>query len=141
MKFRYLKFPAVPTEPFPERRYALRPVLPICVKNGSKSICYYAIVDSGADHSVFHAEIGEALGLEIESGKKLIFWGTSGQEQIAYFHDIIIEIGGNEFRCRCGFSRDIEKLPYGLLGQDDFFKKFKVIFDYKGEELDLRPVI
>ena len=64
MKFEYLKFPGNPTEPFPNRKFALRPVLPITVKSGGKAIKYGALIDSGADHNVFHAEIGEALGID-----------------------------------------------------------------------------
>jgi hypothetical protein len=139
MKFEYSKFPGIPTEPFPDRRYALRPVLPITVKKNGKDLKYHAIVDSGADHNIFHAQIGEFLGIDIKTGKKLNFWGTGGQQQVAYFHDVVIEIGGWDFKCYCGFSYDINILPYGLLGQDDFFKQFKVIFDYSKCEFELRP--
>ncbi len=69
----------------------------------------------------------------------MIFWGTSGQQQIAYVHKITIEVGGWDYSCLCGFSEDIDTLPYGLLGQDDFFKQFKVTFDYSKEEFELRP--
>jgi len=93
MKFKYSKFPGTPTEPFPDRKYALRPVLSITVKKDRKSIIYQAIIDSGADHNIFHAQIGEALGLNIRTGKKLSFWGTGGQQQIAYFHEVVIEVG------------------------------------------------
>ncbi len=81
MKFNYLKFPSTPNEPFPNRKYALRPVLPVLIKNNGQKINYGAIIDSGADHSVFHSEIGKLLGIEIEKGKKMIFWGTSGQQR------------------------------------------------------------
>ncbi len=69
MKFNYLKFPSTPNEPFPNRKYALRPVLPVLIKNNGQKINYGAIIDSGADHSVFHSEIGKLLGIEIEKGK------------------------------------------------------------------------
>jgi len=137
MKFSYLKFPAQPTEAFPDRKWALRPVLPVTLKNEDKKITIQALIDSGADHNIFNAEIGEILGIDVKSGKKLYFWGTSGQKQLAYYHDIGIEIGGLEYECYCGFSYDINHLPYGLLGQNDFFKKFKILFDYSKERFEV----
>jgi len=139
MKFDYLKFPAEPTEAFPDRKNALRPVLPIVVKNNDKKLNYLVLIDSGADHNIFHAEIGEELGIDIKKGKKLNFWGTSGEKQVAYYHHILIEVGGWEYKCYCGFSYEIEHLPYGLLGQDDFFKQFRIIFDYSKEQFEIRP--
>lgn len=139
MKFDYLKFPAEPTEAFPERRNALRPVLPIVVKNKDKKLNYLVLIDSGADHNIFHAEIGEELGIDVKNGKKLNFWGTSGEKQTAYYHHVAIEVGGWEYKCYCGFSYEIEHLPYGLLGQDDFFKQFRIIFDYSKEQFEIRP--
>jgi len=138
MKFDYLKFPAKPTEAFPEIHWALRPVLPVTLKRGDKKISVQALVDSGSDYNIFNAEVGEALGLEIKTGKTLSFWGTSESKQLAYFHDITIEIGGYEYQCYCGFSYDIKHLPYGLLGQNDFFEKFKVIFDYSKERFEIK---
>ena len=32
-----------------------------------------ALIDSGADYCIFHATIGEQLGLDITKGKELIF--------------------------------------------------------------------
>jgi len=29
-------------------------------------------------------------------------------------------------------------LPYGLLGEDGFFKKLKIIFDYSKEQIELK---
>lgn len=139
MKFDYLKFPSIPTDAFPDRKWIARPVLPITLKKDGKEIKIQGLVDSGADHNIFDAEVGEALGLDIKKGEKWYFFGSSSQEkQLAYYHDIIIEVGGHEQECYCGFSYDIKHLPYGLLGQNDFFKKFKIIFDYSKERFELK---
>ena len=103
-----------------------------------KEVLYLAIIDSGADLCIFHAQIGEVLGLTIESGKLLKFNGISGEQLTAYFHNIEIEVGGHRFDCYAGFSRDIENMPYGLLGQVGFFDLFNVIFDHKRERIELK---
>lgn len=141
MKFKYLKFPAEPTEAFPDRKYALRPVLPVTIENNGKKIKYFVLVDSGADHNIFHAAIGEELGIDVKSGKIIQFWGVSNNKQTAYYHNVKVSIGGWEHDCFIGFSYDIEHMPYGLLGQDDFFKKFKIIFDYSKKQFELKEKI
>ncbi len=137
-KYDYLNFPAEPSKAFPRRFSALRPVIPIWLIGGDKRIGYHAIIDSGADLCIFHAQIGELLGIAVESGKLLPFNGISGELLTAYFHDIKIEVGGYEFDCYAGFSRDIDNMPYGLLGQLGFFNLFDVLFDYNKGRIELK---
>jgi hypothetical protein len=139
-KLDYRKFPAQPTEPFPRRTSVSRPVIPIALINNQRRVRYLTLIDSGADYCIFHAEIGEQIGLQIESGKRLSFSGSSGQEQSAYFHEIKLEVGGHEISCFAGFSRELQSLPYGILGQEGFFDNFKITFDYQKDKIELQSV-
>ncbi len=138
IKYDYLKYPAEPSAAFPRRFSASRPVIPIRLIKGTKDVRYHAIIDSGADLCIFHAQIGEVIGIAIESGKLLTFTGISKMQLTAYFHDLEIEVGGHGFSCYAGFSRDIDNMPYGLLGQVGFFDLFNVIFDYEKQRLELK---
>ena len=139
LKYSYRKFPDEPSEAFPRRHSALRPVIPITLINGNQRITYLALIDSGADLCIAHAEIGEQIGIEVESGKSFTFYGISKKPEPlkAYRHDIKIEVGGYQFDCTFGFTRDIPNMPYGILGQIDFFKIFDVFFDYNKERMEL----
>lgn len=137
LKFDYRKFPSDPSKAFPRRRSATRPVIPITLINGDKKVTNFAIADSGADFCIFHAEIGEEIGIDIESGKPQVFSGITKEQLTAYFHDIKIGIGGYEYDCYAGFSRDLVNMPYGLLGQVGFFDLFNVLFDYNKERIEL----
>ena len=139
-KLDYRKFPAQSTEPFPRRTSVSRPVVPIALINGSQRVRYLALIDSGADYCIFHAEVGEQIGLQIESGKRLSFFGSGGQEQFAFFHEIKLEIGGHEVTCFAGFSHELQTLPYGILGQVGFFDKFKIAFDYQKDKMELQSI-
>lgn len=139
-KLDYRKFPAQPTEPFPRRTNVSRPVVPITLIHDQRRVRYLALIDSGADYCIFHAEIGEQIGLQIESGKRLSFFGSSGQEQSAFFHEIKIEVGGHEIPCFAGFSRELQSLPYGILGQEGFFDNFKITFDYLKDKIELQSI-
>lgn len=57
MKFKYKKYGQI-----------LRPVIEIRIKNLDASVRYEVLVDSGADICLFSAQIGEAIGIDIEKG-------------------------------------------------------------------------
>jgi len=139
LKYDYRKYDNGPSEAFPRRSSASRPVIPIqLIKEQHRQKCF-AMIDSGADYCIFQASLGEIIGLTIESGKLDYFGGISGQGQLtAYFHDIQIGVGGYEFDCWAGFSRDIEALPCGILGQLGFFSLFNIRFDYDKERVELK---
>jgi hypothetical protein len=140
LKFKYTPFPATRSEAFPNRISALRPVINIRLLFDNKSVKYPVLLDSGADFCIFHAEIGEGiLGIPVKTGKKLVFFGTGGAPQEAYFHTIAIDLGGYDFQLYCGFSYEMKTLPYGILGQVGFFDLFKVEFDYKGKQIVFKP--
>lgn len=139
MKFRYLKFNLKePSEIL--GRAVLKPIIPIRVKLGDNSLRYTALIDSGADFCIFDAEIGEYLGMNITAGKKEEFGGIQNRgKAFAYFHRVIIEIGGWDYQIVAGFSYDIAKRGYGVLGQKGFFDNFVVKFDLLKEEIELKP--
>lgn len=138
LKFSYKKFPSEANEAFPDHKLAQRPVIPITVKYKDQKIDYLALIDSGADFCIFHGEIGQLLGIDIKNGKKLEFFGVTGEKESAYFHKITISIGGHGKQCYCGFSElNKSKLPYGILGQRGFFDMFKIIMDYKKNRIEL----
>ncbi len=139
MKFSYLKFPL-------PRKYdffgssVLKPVVPVRITCGDMSLQYNALIDSGADFSIFHSEIGEALGLNISGGLKVGFGGV--QKDVlagAYLHMVTLTVGEYKFKTMAAFSNDISKKSYGILGQRGFFDLFSVKFDYKKEEIELKP--
>ena len=139
LKYNYRKFDSKPSDAFPRRFCVSRPVIPIQLIKGQDRVKCFAMIDSGADYCIFQASLGEIIGLAIESGKLDHFGGISGQKQLtAYFHNIQIEVGGHEFDCWAGFSRDIEALPCGLLGQLGFFNLFDILFDYNKGRIELK---
>lgn len=139
LRFSYQSFHAQPIDPFPNRQAVFRPVIDIRLLWNSQSTQYRVLIDSGADFCIFHSDVAAVLGIPIARGKKMIFYGTSGTPQVAYFHNIKMEIGGWPMELYCGFSPDMNSLPYGLLGQTGFFDRFKIEFDYKNKRIELKP--
>ena len=130
MKFKYKKY----------GQNTLRPVIDLKVKFANKEIRYHALVDSGADFCLFHAEVAEVLGINVNKGKKGIVTGVGGKSSQYFIHKVTVEIGGWDYIINVGFLPTIggRSAPYGIVGQDGFFKHFKVIFDRSNEEIELK---
>lgn len=138
MKFPYLKFTLEERSDFFDHSL-LKPIVPITVKLGDREIGYAALIDSGADFCIFDGEVGEYLGLDVRSGKREMFGGVQergGAE--AFLHKIILNVGGWDHETVVGFSYDIAKHGYGILGQKGFFDIFVVKFDLLKEEIELK---
>ena len=132
MKFRYKQYGS----------NVSRPVVPITIKHGNKSIRYEALVDSGADACFFHAEVGELLGLDIKKGKAEEVFGIGGKASVYYRHKIMVEIGGWSREIEAGFLPDVagRVMKYGVLGQKGFFDLFIIKFDLPKGEIELKEV-
>ncbi len=140
MKFKYKKFRVPPTPAFPKRKYLLRPIIPVLITYGERTIGYEALLDSGTDFCIFHAEIGEYLGIPVLKGKREPFGGIVGREAVAYIHQVNLNIGGHQYpSIPVGFSYNVAPHGYGILGHYGFFNIFRVIFDLKKEQIELRP--
>ena len=138
MKFSYHKI-ALPRPSAFFGTSILKPIIPIEILHGSKSIKYAALIDSGADLCIFDAEVADYLGIDVRSGEIEKFKGIqeSGQST-AYIHNVKIVIGGYDYYMTVAFSYEIARHGFGILGQKGFFEKFIVKFDYSKQELELK---
>ena len=126
MKFRYKKYgPRV-----------LRPVIPIEIIKNSVEVPYEVLVDSGADLCIFDAHIAEILGIDILKGERQQVSGLTGFPEFYYLHEILIKVGGLEYKTEAGFM-SMRSSAYGIVGQKGFFDIFVVKFDLLKEEIKL----
>ena len=122
MKFPYRKYSSTGSAEYP-----LVKLLLVNPKTKQVFSDYIGLVDSGASSCVFHALIGEQIGIDIRLGDKLPF-----------VHPITLILGGHSFDLDAGFSYDLS-MPFGLLGQAGFFEKFRVCFDKSKSEFEITP--
>ena len=130
MKFNYKRYgPGV-----------LRPVIEIKTKVNSNSLKYHVLVDSGADISLFHAEVAEYLGIDLKKCKKGVVTGVGGKSSEYFLHKVSVEVGGWEYDMDIGFLPTIggRFAPYGIVGQKGFFENFIIKFDLQKEEIELK---
>lgn len=58
----------------------LIPIVPITLLHGDASVFVTALVDSGAEHSIFGSELADALELTIEDETRVLVAGFDGRE-------------------------------------------------------------
>ena len=111
MKFNYKKY----------GRGVLRPVIPIEVRFGSKSMFYDVLIDSGADFCVFDGRIADILGIKLDKSKKQMMVGITGKAEPYYSQKVTIVVGGWSHTAEVGFKPNLAGPGYGVVGQKGFF--------------------
>ena len=120
----------------------LKPVIYVNLHYRHNTRACLALVDSGADNCIFHAEIGELLGIDVESGPHRTIGGIASDGSSkpklinGYMHKIGINIKGETRNIEALFSPDIADHGFAVLGQLGFFDKFESIkFNYKKHKI------
>lgn len=136
MKFPYLKLPSHD----PKLKWTARPYIPIRLSGPKKSKEVYALIDSGADRSLFNIQLAEVLGLDLDKATEEIFSGIEGGGLKAKLHRVNLRI--------VGISKEVEILAgfidssgvVAILGQDGFFDAFKIKFEKDHGMVEINPV-
>lgn len=63
VKFKYRKINL--KDPFSNKNYILRPIIPVSLQYKDKSIHYEALLDTGADFCIFPIELANSLGISL----------------------------------------------------------------------------
>ena len=121
--------------PYSYRKQQLFPIIPVTVSIESYDISTDALLDSGANISVFRQEIAECLGLQIESGEEILLHGLGGRV-MGYIHEVTMKVEQIAFPCKVVFSSELT-VGINLIGRQDFFEKFKVTFNENNKEVIL----
>ncbi len=136
MKFQYAKIPTSD----PRRQWISRPMLPIVVIHGARSTAVSALIDSGADRSLFHVSIGDEIEIPREAGEEEVFGGIEGGVVRAELHRVKIEIVGMEGAVE--FVAGFTGAPgvSAILGQDGFFDQYRIKFEKDHDAFEVTPV-
>lgn len=95
----------------------------------NNSLTFLALLDSGAQITLLPTSDAEALGIVLENGQRITVSGISGEEITGYRHTVTMDTGGTSFRTSIIFATR-DDVPR-VLGREDIFKRFFVIFDEK----------
>lgn len=102
--------------------------------NAPRTKRFEATIDSGG---LFHASIGEFIGLEIEQGDEEQTIGIAGSTP-TYLHNIHLYAPGGIIEVSAGFSRSLPLA--GVLGIKGFFEHSRILFDAAGQCCELERI-
>ncbi|MFA5867380.1 MAG: hypothetical protein WC891_05390 [Actinomycetota bacterium] len=97
-----------------------------------------ALVDSGADKSLFNLEILLDLGVSIAPMPKVQCGGVGGVVQ-GVEYPVEAYICGHKVKLKTIWTPAGKGKQFNLLGRDDFFKFFKVTFYHPKRQMDISP--
>jgi len=117
-----------------------RPIIPITLKYSKREITYLALLDSGADFNIFHGDITKLLGINLSKQKNSMSFGgiREGASGKGYFMPIEIGINNKFFTTTAVFSNDISDDGYGIWGEQGFFNKYKILFNYPSKSIEIQ---
>jgi|ERR1700752_2089614 len=115
------------------------PAIPISLTCNKRYQDIYALIDSGAEVSVFNAAIARTLNIDIERGKYLSLKGFIGADVDSYLHQINVSIqglGSADFLFAVTNTKE-PQMP--ILGQRGFFDRFQIRFERYKDLMELYP--
>lgn len=115
-------------------------------KETGQSTQYRALLDSGAYANIFHSDIAEIIGIDLEKIKgKQVFSGVedSGRKLSGKpcFVELMVKQGGKSHRFDAFviFTDQVVDSGYGLLGRQFFFDRFdEIAFNFPDNSFCLR---
>lgn len=114
------------------------PIIPFLIKTERESVPVNALVDSGATISLFNADVGRALKIDIEKGKKFYPVGISGKI-LTYIHEVILKICDYEIKTKVAFTDELA-VKINLLGRENIFENFSILFNDKLKKIVLEKI-
>lgn len=114
------------------------PIVPLDIQSEKGVwIEFHAYIDSGARFSVFHADDAEALGLNLEDGRKIFLTVGDGAQIPAYIHKIPVKFAGRQFHAEIAFSPSLG-VGTNLLGLASFFERFSICFHHAKRYVEVK---
>jgi hypothetical protein len=106
--------------------------VPVTLSVGQAQVDCDAKVDTGSSNCIFARNLGEELGLDIETGLRLLI-GTVTGTFVAYLHEVSLSLASFEFGGLVGFAEDKE-FRRNVLGRRGFIEQIVLgLVDYEGK--------
>lgn len=80
-------------------------------------------------------DVAQLLGVEVGKGEKIAVTVGSGEKIPVFLHRIHVHFAHEEFLAAIGFSPRLG-VEINLMGQKDFFERFRICFDSKHKFLE-----
>jgi hypothetical protein len=111
----------------------LLPLVPISLHGPAGTIDVVALLDSGAEHSVFGDELASHVGIEWETGDPVVIVGVGEHDLPGRLLQVELQLGRHHWTAPTIFCPELKQRA--ILGQAGFFAYFTVTFRYRRREV------
>lgn len=136
MKFPYIKIP--PSDP--RRKWISRPIISITLSGSSGRATVEALIDSGADLSLFHVSLAHRIGINLGDCPIAIFSGIESGKLNAWLHEVAVEIVGVGKSTKFNVGFVDSPGVFAILGQEGFFDHYRIKFERDRDIFEIMPV-
>lgn len=106
--------------------------VPVILSVSQAQVHCDAKVDTGSSNCIFARSLGEELGLDIETGLRLLV-GTVTGNFVAYLHEVNLTLASFGFNGLVGFAED-QEFRRNVLGRRGFIEQMTLgLVDYEGK--------
>jgi len=135
MKYRYTSF----FPPDNSLKWVKKPIVSIEIFGPSGRQTFDALIDSGADCSLFNIQIAQALGLDLSVARRIRMTGISGGVEGYRLEDIEIKIEGIGKTIKIPVCFADSPSIGTLLGQEGFFDQYRIKFEKDHDSFEITP--
>jgi hypothetical protein len=115
-----------------------KPIIPIGFHGRAGYRQIFALVDSGAEHSLLSLELIDSLGLPNEGAHAVDVIGVGGDASRGYLLDVEHQLRDHRWMAPAIFSDIVDLQSPMVLGQAGFFEFFTVTFKRRKSLMDIR---
>ncbi len=112
------------------------PLIPLTVHGPHKSVQVLALVDSGAEHSVFGTDLVDRLELSLDAAIPVGVVGVGEHEIGGHLISLQLQLGSYRWSAPAIFTPGVQQRA--VLGQAGLFAFFNVTFRYRRGEIEIR---
>ncbi len=116
------------------------PIIPLKLRGSERWFEFNTYLDSGASYSLFHADIAEILGIDLQKGRPEELTIGDGDKLKVILHGVFVNIAGKEYWITVGFSKELGT-GFNILGRRDIFEKFIICFHEKDRFIEFKEEI
>jgi len=113
-----------------------KPIIPVTLKHGQIELDVRAVVDSGADYSIFDARFAEQIGIPITRFQQLEVKGIANSIT-GNLCNIKTKVLDEFFEMPVLFVKNYSG-PFNILGRKGFFEKHIITFDEAKLEIKVK---
>lgn len=136
MKYKYTSF----FPPDETLKWVKKPMVAVEVFGISGAQTFNALVDSGADCSLFNINIAQALGIDLAGCKQVKMRGISGGVAGYRLEDVGIKLEGVNKIIKIPVCFADSSSVGVLLGQEGFFDQNRIKFEKDHDTFEINPV-